>query len=467
MKKQFTFFSILALFAVTVINVMCMSGCANIIPPAGGPKDTLPPVLINAVPKDSAINFKGNKITLTFNEYIEVQEQSANLVFSPTPTNIPIINSHLRELTIKLKDTLESNTTYSINFGNAIKDINEGNIYSNFTYVFSTGSTIDENTFTGKVVMAETGKIDSTLIVVLHRNLEDSAVAKDKPRYIAKLDGDGNFLFKHLPKGTFAAYAIPNDFSRHYEDSTKPFAFAEQPINTADNVPMTLYAYQLKKIDTTSKAPVRKEGGNKDKYVRYNTNLETARQDLLKNLSLTFNKKLVKIDTGKIKLTGIDFNAIPNVKIETDSLKTAMTFVYNWKPSTQLFLILDSMAFIDSAGNHLAKNDTVRFVTKSAEDYGSVKLRFNNLDFAKNPVLQLVQNDNIIESYPLTQRDWYRKLFPPGEYDIRILYDANNNGVWDPGHFFGLHVQPEVVLFLDSKLQLRSNWDNEKVITLR
>ena len=444
-----------------------MSGCANIIPPAGGPKDTLPPVLINAFPKDSAINFKGNKITLTFNEYIEVQEQSANLVFSPTPTNIPVINTHLREITIKLKDTLEPNTTYSINFGNAVKDINEGNIYNNFTYVFSTGNAIDENTFTGKVVMAETGKIDSTLIVVLHRNLEDSAVAKDKPRYIAKLDGDGNFLFKHLPKGTFAAYAIPNDFSRHYEDSTKPFAFAEKPINTAENAPMTLYAFQLKKIDTTSKAPVRKEGGNKDKYVRYYTNLETARQDLLKNLSLTFNKRLERIDTNKIKLTGKDFNDISNVKIEIDSLKMAMTFVYNWQPSAQLFLILDSLAFIDSAGNHLAKNDTLRFITKSSEDYGSVKLRFNNLDFSKNPVLQLVQNDNIIESSPITQKGWFRKLFPPGEYDIRILYDANKNGVWDPGHFFGLHVQPEVVLNIDSKLQVRGNWDNEKVITLR
>ena len=444
-----------------------MSGCANIIPPAGGPKDTLPPVLINAFPKDSAINFKGNKITLTFNEYIEVQEQSANLVFSPTPTNIPVINTHLREITIKLKDTLEPNTTYSINFGNAVKDINEGNIYNNFTYVFSTGNAIDENTFTGKVVMAETGKIDSTLIVVLHRNLEDSAVSKDKPRYIAKLDGDGNFLFKHLPKGTFAAYAIPNDFSRHYEDSTKPFAFAEKPINTAENAPMTLYAFQLKKIDTTSKAPVRKEGGNKDKYVRYYTNLETARQDLLKNLSLTFNKRLERIDTNKIKLTGKDFNAISNVKIEIDSLKMAMTFVYNWQPSAQLFLILDSLAFIDSAGNHLAKNDTLRFITKSSEDYGSVKLRFNNLDFSKNPVLQLVQNDNIIESSPITQKGWFRKLFPPGEYDIRILYDANKNGVWDPGHFFGLHVQPEVVLNIDSKLQVRGNWDNEKVITLR
>ena len=444
-----------------------MSGCANIIPPAGGPKDTLPPVLINAFPKDSAINFKGNKITLTFNEYIEVQEQSANLVFSPTPTNIPVINTHLREITIKLKDTLEPNTTYSINFGNAVKDINEGNIYNNFTYVFSTGNAIDENTFTGKVVMAETGKIDSTLIVVLHRNLEDSAVSKDKPRYIAKLDGDGNFLFKHLPKGTFAAYAIPNDFSRHYEDSTKPFAFAEKPINTAENAPMTLYAFQLKKIDTTSKAPVRKEGGNKDKYVRYYTNLETARQDLLKNLSLTFNKRLERIDTNKIKLTGKDFNDISNVKIEIDSLKMAMTFVYNWQPSAQLFLILDSLAFIDSAGNHLAKNDTLRFITKSSEDYGSVKLRFNNLDFSKNPVLQLVQNDNIIESSPITQKGWFRKLFPPGEYDIRILYDANKNGVWDPGHFFGLHVQPEVVLNIDSKLQVRGNWDNEKVITLR
>ncbi|MEJ7678967.1 MAG: hypothetical protein WKG06_14150 [Segetibacter sp.] len=123
----------------------------------------------------------------------------------------------------------------------------------NFTYVFSTGRTLDQNTLSGKVIMAETGKIDTTLIVVLHRNLDDSAVAKEKPRYIAKLDGKGNFTFNNLAAGTFALYAIPNEFSHHYDDTTKPFAFADSAIKTTQNTPVTLYAYQLAKNDTAAK----------------------------------------------------------------------------------------------------------------------------------------------------------------------------------------------------------------------
>lgn len=467
MKKPFSLVAGCLLSMVVFYQWMALAGCANIIPPTGGPKDTLPPVLVNAVPRDSAVNFKGNRITLTFDEFVEVQDQSANLLFSPTPANTPVINAHLREISIKLKDTLEANTTYSINFGNAIRDINEGNIYNNFTYVFSTGPVIDENMFTGKVIMAETGKIDSTLIVVLHKNLEDSAVAKDKPRYIARLDGSGNFLFKHLPKGTFAVYAIPNDFSRHYEDTTKPFAFADQPINTADNAPVTLYAYQLKKVDTTQKVSAKNESANKDKYVRYNTNLETGRLDILKNLQLVFNKKLAVIDTAKMKLTDKDFKPVSSVRWIPDSQNTALSVVYNWPQSAMFNLVIDSTALMDSVGGHIVRNDTIRFLTKSTEEYGSLKIRFNNLDLSRNPVLLLVQNEKIVEQVVLDQRDWYRKLFPPGEYDIRILYDTNKNGKWDAGRFFGVHRQPEVVLHIDSPLQVRSNWDNEKEITLR
>jgi hypothetical protein len=206
---------------------------------------------------------------------------------------------------------LEPNTTYSINFGNSIRDINEGNVYKDYTYLFSTGSTIDQNTVTGKVVMAETGKADSTLIVVLHRNLDDSAVVKEKPRYIARLDSSGNFQFRNLPEGIFALYALPNEFSKRYDDTTKPFAFADKPINTTEDTPLTLYAYTLEKIDTavarkpaTTNAPVKENNrnANKDKQLRYQLNLDAGRHDLLKNLELTLIARLLLSTALKLLL---------------------------------------------------------------------------------------------------------------------------------------------------------------------
>lgn len=460
-----SYFHLLLLISLIVYTV-AICGCANIIPPGGGPKDTLPPILISAIPKDSTIHFKGDKITLSFNEFVELQSPSENVIFSPTPTTLPIINAHLRNVTLKIKDTLEPNTTYSINFGNSIKDVNEGNVYKDFMYVFSTGNSIDNNTITGKVIMAETGKIDSTLLVVLHKNNDDSAVVKERPRYIAKVDGNGNFLFSHLPKASFSMYAIPANYSKHYEDTTKPFAFTNGPISTTSTEPITLLAYQLKKIDTAT-AKKRSNDENKDKKLRITTNLEQNRLDLLENPVLTFNRKIATFDSSKIKLFNKDLKPLVNYKLVLDSTNKNITILYNWTPGTSFNLAIDSTALYDTSGIHFSRNDTLRFTTKSEEEYGSVLLRFSNLDFGKNPVLQIVQNENIVESILLTNKELRRKLFSPGEYDLRILYDANKNGIWDPGQFFGKHIQPEQVVLLNTKLSVRANWDNEKDIILR
>lgn len=477
MKKASSIYFSLFIILTGAFFVPGSMGCANMIPPTGGPRDSLPPVLITASPKDSATNFTGNRIILNFDEFVEVQNTFENVLYSPTPNNIPVINFRFRTVNIRIKDTLESNTTYSINFGDAIKDINEGNILKNFTYVFSTGSTIDSNTVSGKVVMAETGKIDSTLLVVLHRKLDDSAVVKEKPRYVAKLDGLGNFQFRNLPEGTFALYAIPNEFSRRYDDTTKPFAFTDKPISTINNSPVTLFAYTLPKRDTsgaTPKGPLINIGGrnekdkdkDKDKLLRFQTNLDGGRQDLLDSLVLTFNRPIKTFDSSKIILVNKTLNPVNNYSIVADTNKTSFTVRHSWPANTDFNLIIDKTAFTDTAGVTLLRNDTLEFSTKRNEDYGSVKLTFRNIDFAKNPVLQIVSSEKIIESVPLTQRVWSRRLFPPGEYELRILYDSNKNGVWDPGKFFGTHVQPETVITLNKKLSVRANWDNDNDISL-
>jgi hypothetical protein len=115
---------------------MFIIGCANIAAPTGGFRDSLPPVLLGVVPRDSFEHFTEKKIVFTFNEYVELNEIQQNLLVSPTPKINPIVESKLRTVTVRIKDTLEENTTYSINFGNAIRDINEGNALKDFTIYF-------------------------------------------------------------------------------------------------------------------------------------------------------------------------------------------------------------------------------------------------------------------------------------------------------------------------------------------
>src|SRR6266487_781689 len=178
--KKIIFF-LLVIITISELQVK-LSGCAQIVAPTGGLRDSIPPVLVTANPKQGTINFTGNRITLSFNEYVIIDQLRENLLVSPTPKKDPNIDYKLKTVTIKLRDTLEPNTTYTINLGNAIRDLNENNPIKNFTYVFSTGKVIDSLEFSGNVQLAETGKTDSTLLVLLYKNLEDSAVIKEKPR---------------------------------------------------------------------------------------------------------------------------------------------------------------------------------------------------------------------------------------------------------------------------------------------
>src|SRR6476620_3497823 len=207
------------------------TGCANIIPPTGGPRDSLPPVLLSVNPRDSALNFNSKKIVFQFNEYVQLNNIQQQLIVSPSPKINPIIENKLKTVTVTLKDTLEENTTYRIGFGNSIADINENNALKNFSYMFSTGTYLDTLQLSGAVQMAETGAVDSTLIVMLFTNLGDSAVAKERPRYITRLRKDGTYTFHNLREGKYALYTLKDDGgARRYNSPAQIFGFADQPV---------------------------------------------------------------------------------------------------------------------------------------------------------------------------------------------------------------------------------------------
>lgn len=468
-KKNSFLKSCLGYFAFLLL-ILLHTNCANIIPPGGGPRDSLPPVLVNATPHDSTTNFNSNKITLTFDEYVTIDNQQENVVVSPNPKNPPVIEGHLRTVNIRLKDTLKPNTTYAIFFGNAIKDVNEGNSNKEFNYVFSTGPTIDDNTLSGNVVLAETGKLDTTLLVVLHKNLEDSAVVNERPDYYTKLDSKGNFTFRYLPKETFAIYVVPNSYTKRYADSTDLFAFLNTPVTTGDSTsiePITLYAYREAEPKPRTSTTTTSSKNSKEKIpLRVTADIQNNQQDILNPLQLTFSNKLSSYDTAKFHFTDTNYVAVPNVSFSIDTSNTVISLSTKWPENTPYILIIDKDAVTDTSGANLAKNDTLNFVTKRLSDYGSVKLHFVNIDLAKNPVLQLVQSDKVVDSIPLTTNEWSSQLYNPGEYELRILYDDNKNGTWDPGHFFGYKRQPEIVVPIQRTLNIRANWNNEVDVNL-
>src|ERR1051325_9968886 len=121
MKAKFrNWVLVLLVIFVAFQQAFILPGCANILPPEGGFRDSLPPELLKATPADSSKNFKGNTITMTFDEFIQLDNYVQNLIISPMPKNFPGVESRLRTLTVKFKDSLEPNTTYTLNFGNTI-----------------------------------------------------------------------------------------------------------------------------------------------------------------------------------------------------------------------------------------------------------------------------------------------------------------------------------------------------------
>jgi hypothetical protein len=457
------------------ISLIIDSGCANVIPPQGGPKDSIPPKLIRISPPDSTLEFSGDKITFTFDEYVEIQNIQENLVVSPIPRFTPAVAYRLNTVTLRLNDPLEPNTTYSFNFGKAIKDVNEGNPLDGFTYTFSTGSYLDSLELRGKVILAETGKIDTTLIVMLHISADDSAVVTEKPRYLTKLDRQGGFVFKNLPAKTFYVYALKDEGgSFRYFNERQLFAFADAPVTTGnDSLQVTLYAYSGKPTTTQPQisAPTRigKKTGESpaDKRLRYQTSLTGNQQDLLSEFFISFEQPLKIFDSSKIILTtDTVFTPVAGYRFVTDSVRKKIRLVFDMKENTQYNIILDKEFAIDTLGRKLLKTDTIRFTTKKLNEYGSLKLRLRNLDLSGNPVLQVLKNETVYKSYVLAGNEISETIFLPGDYELRILYDKNKNGIWDPGEFFGKHKQPELVKPIERRIIVKANSPNEFEVSL-
>lgn len=459
MKQLFSILLIFAFFAALQVT----TGCANVIPPQGGPRDSLPPVLLNATPKDSTVNFRGNRIVLNFDEFVDLQEVQGNLLFTPLFENTPVVEARLRTITIRLRDSLEANTTYTFDFGNALRDINEGNVYRNFAYRFSTGSYLDSLELSGRVVDAETGKIDTTMIVVLHRSFDDSAVYKTRPRYVSRVDRDGGFRFRSLPRDSFAIYAIGDaGIMRRYTNPAQAFGFANGAVYSSQDS-IQLYSYKEAAETTTSRSTGATTGGTNtpaDRRLRFTSS--GSQQDLLQDFTLTFERPLRQFDSTRVSLAADStFTPVTGYRWLQDSTRRELSLRTQWQPNRQYHLILQQNFAADTLGRQLLKADTVSFTTRRLAEYGAINLELTGVDTTQNPVLQFVQSDKVVYSVPIRTGRFTQQLFLPGDYDLRLLNDRNGNGRWDAGQFFGQRRQPEIARPFTQKITIRADREND------
>lgn len=220
--------------------------CASPMAPTGGPKDKRAPQLLKDESSQNLLtNFKEKEIRLTFDEWVKLNDINKQVVISPPLAHRPEII--LRGKTLRFKfdeqEELKQNTTYSINFGESVKDITEGNAAENLKYVFSTGDFIDSLSVRGKVVDSKTGEGLKDVLVMLYDNLADTIVRTERPYYFAKTDKQGTFIIDYVRADTFKVFALQDaNLNYLYDKPTEAIGFPDDffVLDTSQQTPLKI-----------------------------------------------------------------------------------------------------------------------------------------------------------------------------------------------------------------------------------
>ena len=245
MKSRLLYIPIVLLFLLSFVE------CAKKGAPTGGKLDTIPPVIVRSVPENYTTNFTGNEITIYFDEYIKLKDLQKNLIISPPlkypPTITPLSTS--KRLRIQIDDTLQDNTTYSINFGQSIVDNNEENPFEYYKYVFSTGSYIDSLKVKGRVQDAILPKPEIPTTVMLYEVNEafnDTLIYSEKPKYITTTkDSTGVFELTNIKEGNYLLMSLKeknNDYT--FQPKNDKIGFAQNIITLPSDSIYTLKLFK-------------------------------------------------------------------------------------------------------------------------------------------------------------------------------------------------------------------------------
>ncbi len=425
---------------------------------------------------DSALNFKGGSIRFEFDEFVQLRDVQNQLIVTPLLKKNPKVTVHKKRVTIEMEDSLlEPNTTYAVSMGSAIQDVRESNPYKNLSFTFSTGSYFDSLSLRGSVVEANTGRPDTSGMVVLYKaSLPDSAFFKEKPLYIQKIEG-GAFFFKNLPDKEFSVYVLNDQNSNlRYDQTNEKIAFYDKKVSPKDTLTVTLHSFvaQEKADSNANRRQLAKNAMTDTRNLPVSDNKENIRLnfiinadtldkakrtfDLYDSVVLRFDHPLKAFDESKMHLFQ---NEAPdsNVIVKMDSARKSLSLFTLWGEDALCKIIFKKGFAQDSAG--LQANATeFYFRTKRKSEYGTLIVKCKK---EGNEMLELMKNEKVIARKKVTDSLVAFPFLSPDTYLLRLLHDENNNGIWDTGSFFGEKKQPELVDLLPATITIRANWENK------
>lgn len=382
--------SVLLFFASVVLSGLLWS-CANIGNPSGGPRDEDPPIFISADPAPGSVNVSKTRMTLTFNELVNVKDAFSKVVVSPVGKSVPKVMSLGRKVTVTF-DSLQPNTTYTLDFADAIEDNNEANKLQGFSYTFSTGAEIDTLRISGMVLDARNLEPQQEMIVGVTQNPEDSAFTKLPLLRVAKTDDRGRFTIRGLKEGSYRVYALgdkDNDYKyANPEEDIAFYDFLVSPTTERIGAIDTIYDRKTGEIDSIINRTRTRFLPNDILLRSFNSQKRSQYLDKYERQDST--KFYFKFNTKALNLPIIDVLGYPGIMREAvlEQNATNDSLIY-WLPKR--IVGVDSLRVettylrTDTTGNLSAKTDTLNFyrvrprVPKKKEKKSEEQLRQDSI----------------------------------------------------------------------------------------
>ncbi len=426
--------------------------CANIVAPTGGNKDTIPPKVVKQKSTlNYQTNFKKQRIELTFDEWIKLEDAFSQVVVSPPLDEQPQVTQDGKKVIFEFgkKEILRENATYTINFGTSVKDLSEGNVAKNLRFVFSTGAIIDSLSVRGRIVDAVSGEPTEGVVLMLYDNFADSVVRKIKPFYFGRTDKNGEAIIENVREGKFKVFALlDKDLNYLYNQDIERIGFPDSLFHvTAD------FTASKMKVDTAKSAKqdsINKAGG-KIQIVDNQTGMINIRL-----FEPPKKWQLLTKETDKYGIVKIIANQDPKTaKVTFDDVKQKI----ETEVSRDTILVYYDLPSGDASWNIYVKNDsfptdTVRIRTRGRVDFFKKNLKLSPLsiqtNYTKNPIKSFGLNFSnpieSIDSQKVILMDSARQSIPLSmHYDStskrRLIFDA----AWVEGMPYTLTILPQAL----------------------
>jgi hypothetical protein len=490
--------------------------CASIQSPSGGEKDLNPPVVLNSSPEQAATNVNPSIIEIHFDEFFVLKNLSNELLISPPLNEKPIISQKGKSLLIKLQEQLDQNSTYTLNFGKGIADFHEGNVLKDYSLVFSTGSELDSLSIQGKVLPCPDKILPEGLVVGIYQKdslVKDSAIYLNKPDYFGLVNEEGQFHIEHIRSDHYELIAFEDvNANYQYDGVSEQIAFHNNIIDLSDSTANEIWLFaeedELKLLDSKNNNgrlhwafnrepdsfkinseptieyyskiekdsifvwPLNTVGDSvfvwaeveqrldsilvkADTLTQQKINIIPLSDTYLKDsdeLRLNVSAPITEIDTSKIKLI-TDSAQVDFVIHKSDF---ALAFEFEHKGNQQYDLTLHQGA-VKGLNKSINDSTNLSFYTKEESALASLKIKVE-LDY-EDYFIELLKNGKVLETIYSGTPLHFKKLLP-SEYELRLIVDTNNDGIWTPGNYFENSL-PEKVYYYPEALNLRANWELE------